>query len=182
MGNKEEIISFLKGFMDKALPSTPIEDYFQIPFLEMGANSLILMQVQQAIENRYRLTIEIPQFFEELTNMEVLVEYIEANISVSINQEEEKEQVKITDQVEMKTSTDQVEMKTSTDQVEMKTSPAVTPISSNKTMIATASPTPQPQVSSVPKQFSFMPKTVDSDLKSSSFTGITGAGDFSLLD
>jgi len=78
MSKKEHIISFLKEFMDKALPLTPIEDYFQIPFLEMGANSLILMQVQQAIENRYRLTIEIPQFFEELTNMESLVDYIEA--------------------------------------------------------------------------------------------------------
>ncbi|MBF0468711.1 MAG: aminotransferase class III-fold pyridoxal phosphate-dependent enzyme [Desulfamplus sp.] len=79
MNKQEEIISFLKVFMEKALPATPGDDYLEIPFLEMGANSLILMQVQQAIENRYKITIEIPMFFEELTNISALVEYIAAN-------------------------------------------------------------------------------------------------------
>ncbi|MBF0099477.1 MAG: amino acid adenylation domain-containing protein [Desulfobacterales bacterium] len=79
MGKKQEIIKFLKVFLEKALPELPGDDYLEIPFLEMGANSLVLMQVQQAIENKYKLKIEIPMFFEQLTNMRALVDYIADN-------------------------------------------------------------------------------------------------------
>ena len=73
------INAFLREFMTKALPDAPSEEDFQIPFLEMGANSLVLMEVQRAVEARFGLTIAIPQFFQELTTMEALAEYVELN-------------------------------------------------------------------------------------------------------
>jgi len=72
----------LREFMAKALPAAPSENDMHIPFLEMGANSLVLMEVQRAVESQYGLTIAIPQFFQELTNMDALANYIVENQQV----------------------------------------------------------------------------------------------------
>lgn len=77
--DRTEIEGFLRGFMAKALPTAPSEEDIHIPFLEMGANSLVLMEVQRAVESRFGLTISIPQFFEELTTIDALADYIVDN-------------------------------------------------------------------------------------------------------
>ncbi|WP_280189862.1 non-ribosomal peptide synthetase [Delftia sp. PS-11] len=71
----------LRQIMSKVLPSTPSPEDVHIPFLEMGANSLVLMEVQRSVEARFGLTISIPQFFQELTCMDALAEYIVHNQS-----------------------------------------------------------------------------------------------------
>lgn len=77
--DRETILDFLRGFMAKAMPNEPSEEDIHIPFLEMGANSLVLMEVQRAVETNYGLTITLPQFFQELTNIDALTTYIEQN-------------------------------------------------------------------------------------------------------
>jgi len=74
--DRPEVVGFLRGFMAKALPTAPSEEDIHIPFLEMGANSLVLMEVQRAVETRFGLTITIPQFFEELTSIDALANFI----------------------------------------------------------------------------------------------------------
>lgn len=79
LADRAEVEGFLRGFMAKALPVAPSEEHLHIPFLEMGANSLVLMEVQRAVEARFGLTITIPQFFEELTTIDNLANYIVSN-------------------------------------------------------------------------------------------------------
>ena len=74
--SRSDVEKMLRDFMAKVLPSAPTEADMEIPFLEMGANSLALMEVQRAVESEYALTISIPQFFQELTNIAALVDYI----------------------------------------------------------------------------------------------------------
>lgn len=77
--DRVSIKGFLREFLAKALPAAPDENDIHVPFLEMGANSLVLMEVQRAVESRYGLTISIAQFFQELTTMDELANYIVQN-------------------------------------------------------------------------------------------------------
>lgn len=77
--DRSAVDAVLRGFMAKALPTAPTEADMHIPFLEMGANSLVLMEVQRAVEANYGITVSIPQFFEELTTMDALAAYIVKN-------------------------------------------------------------------------------------------------------
>ena len=76
IADRMAIEGLLREFMAKALPSAPSEADIHIPFLEMGANSLVLMEVQRVVEARFGISIAIPQFFAELTTMDALANYI----------------------------------------------------------------------------------------------------------
>ncbi|BAZ50363.1 short-chain dehydrogenase/reductase SDR [Nostoc sp. NIES-4103] len=51
------------------------------PFLEMGADSLVLLEAVQAIENSFGIKITIRQFFEELSTIDDLANYIDRNLT-----------------------------------------------------------------------------------------------------
>lgn len=74
--------------MSQALPHAAGENDLEIPFLEMGANSLMLMDVQKTIEGEYGISITIGQFFEELTNIKALVHYIDNQLQRRAENEE----------------------------------------------------------------------------------------------
>ncbi|MEN8215018.1 MAG: amino acid adenylation domain-containing protein [Pseudomonadota bacterium] len=78
---REHILSKLRSLMAEALPAVPSEDDIHIPFMEMGANSLVLMEIQRTIEATFGITLVINQFFEELTTIDALATYIDQNIS-----------------------------------------------------------------------------------------------------
>ncbi|WP_111977557.1 non-ribosomal peptide synthetase [Algibacillus agarilyticus] len=104
--SRNDVEEMLRGFMAKVLPSAPTDADMQIPFLEMGANSLALMEVQRAVETEYGLTISIPQFFQELTNINALVDYIvEKQPSVSVKIEVEDKQAQSIAEPTIKTPT-----------------------------------------------------------------------------
>ncbi|OUD14132.1 hypothetical protein TPSD3_07295 [Thioflexithrix psekupsensis] len=73
---QKTVIDTLLAMMSDALPAMPVEQSLHVPFLEMGANSLVLMEVQRHVENRFGVNIAINQFFEELTHIEALAQYI----------------------------------------------------------------------------------------------------------
>ncbi len=74
----QAILSRLQALMAEAMPAQNSgEMNLDVPFLEMGANSLILMDVQRTVESEYGITITIAQFFEELTTIGALVTYID---------------------------------------------------------------------------------------------------------
>ncbi|WGV24574.1 non-ribosomal peptide synthetase [Halotia branconii] len=54
----------------------------QVPFLEMGADSIVLVDAIRHIENTFKIKITIRQLFEELTNLSALANYIEENVQL----------------------------------------------------------------------------------------------------
>jgi amino acid adenylation domain-containing protein len=71
----------LRNIIARRLYVNPDEIDVYIPFLEMGADSIVLIEVVQEIENTFGIKIEIRHLFEELSNLETLASYIEQNIS-----------------------------------------------------------------------------------------------------
>jgi len=69
---RESLLDSLRSIMREALPAVQSDDDIHVPFLEMGANSLVLMEIQRTVENTFGLNIVINQFFEELTTIDAL--------------------------------------------------------------------------------------------------------------
>ncbi|MDJ0756201.1 MAG: amino acid adenylation domain-containing protein [Ardenticatenaceae bacterium] len=56
----------------------PLEEVdIHLPFLEMGADSIVLIDAVRHIENNYGIQIAIRQLFEELTTIEAMASYID---------------------------------------------------------------------------------------------------------
>lgn len=79
---EEEIVESLRSLIDEVLPNVPTQDVMTRPFLEMGANSLVLMELQKTVEERWGLQLKLPMFFEDLTNLDSLVNYIHEHGSI----------------------------------------------------------------------------------------------------
>ena len=73
----QTIMHRINHLIHDAIPSMDGTIDTSLPFLEMGANSLVLMDVQRTIKSEFGVEIAIGQFFEELTNIETLVEYLD---------------------------------------------------------------------------------------------------------
>jgi glutamate-1-semialdehyde-2,1-aminomutase len=50
-------------------------------FFEMGADSILLAEVRQTIENTYDISISLRQFFEDLSSIEALSTYLDQHLS-----------------------------------------------------------------------------------------------------
>lgn len=72
----DTILDRLNGLILAALPHTNEAPDPELPFLEMGANSLVLIDIQRTIQSEFGVEVTIGQFFEELTNITSLVRYI----------------------------------------------------------------------------------------------------------
>ncbi|MFG6107346.1 aminotransferase class III-fold pyridoxal phosphate-dependent enzyme [Leptothoe sp. EHU-05/26/07-4] len=66
----------LKTLVAKLLKISPDAVDSQAPFLEMGADSIVLIEAVQAIEARFGVTVTIRQFFEDLQTLEALSNFI----------------------------------------------------------------------------------------------------------
>jgi acyl transferase domain-containing protein/acyl-CoA synthetase (AMP-forming)/AMP-acid ligase II len=78
---KETILQTLRSLVAKLLKADPSNVNVQAPFLEMGADSIVLVDAVRSIENTYGIKIAIRQLFEELTTLDALASYVEENIS-----------------------------------------------------------------------------------------------------
>ncbi len=78
---KETILQTLRSLVAKLLKADPSNVNVKAPFLEMGADSIVLVDAVRSIENTYGIKIAIRQLFEELTTLEALANYVEENIS-----------------------------------------------------------------------------------------------------
>lgn len=67
--------------ISEAIPNSDGPPDPNVPFLEMGANSLVLMDVQRSIKSEFKVELSIGQFFEELTNIDALVHYLKDHTS-----------------------------------------------------------------------------------------------------
>ncbi|MBW4594267.1 MAG: amino acid adenylation domain-containing protein [Brasilonema angustatum HA4187-MV1] len=76
---KEKIISQLSTLVAGLLQTDLSEINVYEPFLEMGADSIVLIEAVRTIENTFGIKVTIRQMFEELTNIDSLASYIEQN-------------------------------------------------------------------------------------------------------
>ncbi len=77
---RDSILSTLRILLPEILPISPGVEVTQVPFLDLGANSLTLMEVQRAIEKHFSVTVAINQFFEDLTTLEAVASYLDQHL------------------------------------------------------------------------------------------------------
>jgi amino acid adenylation domain-containing protein len=78
---REEILATLQTLVGNLLQVSPADVNIHAPFLEMGADSIILVDAVRRIENTYKIKVAIRQLFEELTTIDTLATYIDQNLS-----------------------------------------------------------------------------------------------------
>lgn len=73
---KEVILSTLSTMVSRLLQVTPGEVESHIPLLELGADSLVLVDAVHAVEKTFGLKLSVRLLFEELTTLDALADYI----------------------------------------------------------------------------------------------------------
>jgi glutamate-1-semialdehyde-2,1-aminomutase len=76
----ETIIATLRSSLAKLLETDSSQIDTQAPFLEMGADSIVLVDAVRTIETIYGLKIPMRQLFDEVSTIETLATYIEQNL------------------------------------------------------------------------------------------------------
>jgi glutamate-1-semialdehyde aminotransferase/acyl carrier protein len=80
MTQKDRILAILQSTIAQLLRSQPSEVEPHAAFLEMGADSIVLMDAVQAIEQTFGIKIAIRQLFEQLTTIDALATYIDQHL------------------------------------------------------------------------------------------------------
>ncbi|MGS0897374.1 MupA/Atu3671 family FMN-dependent luciferase-like monooxygenase, partial [Burkholderia stagnalis] len=75
-GCKDEIEGALRALVASYLRSRPEHVDPHAPLLELGADSLVLVQVIRSIEQTYGVTLSVRQLFEELTTISAIAGYL----------------------------------------------------------------------------------------------------------
>nr|AEU11006.1 NpnB [Nostoc sp. 152] len=78
---REEIIETLQTLVGSLLQVAPTDVNIYAPFLEMGADSIMMVDAVQRIENIYGLKIALRQLFEELATLDALATYLHQHLS-----------------------------------------------------------------------------------------------------
>jgi len=71
-------LSELRALVASLLQMSADEVDVRAPFLEMGADSLILLEAIHAVEDRFGVSLSINQLFEETSTIEALAAYVDA--------------------------------------------------------------------------------------------------------
>lgn len=77
---RDKILETISSLIANLLQLPPLEIDIHKPFLEMGVDSIVLANAASSIENTYGIKIGMRQFFEELTTLDALANYINENI------------------------------------------------------------------------------------------------------
>ncbi|WP_249039727.1 non-ribosomal peptide synthetase/type I polyketide synthase [Archangium gephyra] len=76
----ESIVAAVRKMVAQLLKAAPSEVDTQASFLEMGADSISLIEAIRLIETDYKLKLSVRQLFEELTTIEALAAHIERHL------------------------------------------------------------------------------------------------------
>ncbi|MEM7346235.1 MAG: aminotransferase class III-fold pyridoxal phosphate-dependent enzyme, partial [Chloroflexota bacterium] len=76
-----QIIDQVRGIIADLLHASPEEINIHTPFIEMGSDSLILMEAVRAIESNFGIKIAVRQFFEELSTVDALGRYLSQHVA-----------------------------------------------------------------------------------------------------
>lgn len=71
----------LQGIMSEHLCHVPSKDEMDSSFIELGANSLILLEFSRSIEKVFGIRIELRKFFEEVATVDDLCNFLKDNLT-----------------------------------------------------------------------------------------------------
>jgi amino acid adenylation domain-containing protein len=77
---RDMILDELRTSVAALIQAEVSEVNVQLPFLEMGADSLVLVEAIREIENRYGLKLAIRRFFEDLATIEAVADFVHNNL------------------------------------------------------------------------------------------------------
>jgi amino acid adenylation domain-containing protein len=77
---RDAILDDLRTRIATLIQADVSEVNVQLPFLEMGADSLVLVEAIRVIENEYGLKLAIRRFFEDLSTIAAVAEFIDNNL------------------------------------------------------------------------------------------------------
>lgn len=92
--NTNIIWESLQNIMSEHLCRVPSTDEMDASFMELGANSLMLLEFSRTIEKVFGIRIELRQFFEEVTTVDDLLSFLKDNISSGWNPVSKKHSLK----------------------------------------------------------------------------------------
>lgn len=79
--HRESVKADAIGLVAELLREKPADVPLNVPFLELGADSLILVYAVRRIEERFGVKLEIRQFFEEITSVASLAEFVADHVA-----------------------------------------------------------------------------------------------------
>ncbi|MEY3826189.1 MAG: hypothetical protein RLZZ148_1003, partial [Cyanobacteriota bacterium] len=102
---REAILEKLQILMGNLLKAELSELNFQTPFLEIGADSLMLIDLIGFIKNNFGIKITLSQLFEELKTIQLLAVYIDENLPPDPTPRAETTAIPIPEEVPSPTAT-----------------------------------------------------------------------------
>ena len=81
VSRKDEILTALMADIGGALELPAHEVETDVPFLEMGADSIVMVEAIAIIEQRYGVKLALRQFFEELSTLEAVATHIDTQLA-----------------------------------------------------------------------------------------------------
>jgi acyl transferase domain-containing protein len=81
---QQEILITLQTLVGNLLQMAPADVNVHTPFLEIGADSIVMVEAVRRIENTYGVKIAIRQLFEELSTLEALAIYLAQNLATDV--------------------------------------------------------------------------------------------------
>jgi acyl carrier protein len=79
-GRHDEILSILKGIVNDLTGLSVEEVDVHGSYLDAGVDSLLLIQLSQAIQNRFDIKLSLMQLLEELTTLDTIAEYLDSQL------------------------------------------------------------------------------------------------------
>ncbi|AYZ64937.1 amino acid adenylation domain-containing protein [Burkholderia multivorans] len=77
-----EVLEWLRGKIGELIQADPSTINIDLPFLEMGADSIVLIEAIRHIEKQYGVKLVMRRFFEDLATVQALAEYVADNLPV----------------------------------------------------------------------------------------------------
>ncbi|MBA3948611.1 MAG: 6-deoxyerythronolide-B synthase, partial [Acidobacteria bacterium] len=81
-GRRDAVLGVLRKYIAELLQAPESEINIHLPFLEMGANSLVMVDAIGLVEKEYGLKLAIRRFFEDLSTIDALAGYIDDALPV----------------------------------------------------------------------------------------------------
>ncbi|WP_175747769.1 non-ribosomal peptide synthetase/type I polyketide synthase [Burkholderia ambifaria] len=75
-----EVLEWLRGKIGELIQADPATINIDLPFLEMGADSIVLIEAIRHIEKQYGVKLVMRRFFEDLATVQALAEYVADNL------------------------------------------------------------------------------------------------------
>ncbi|VWB14606.1 non-ribosomal peptide synthetase/type I polyketide synthase [Burkholderia lata] len=75
-----EVLEWLRGKIGELIQADPATINIELPFLEMGADSIVLIEAIRHIEAEYGVKLAMRRFFEDLATVQALAEYVADNL------------------------------------------------------------------------------------------------------